>query len=60
MTQPTPYHCVARCVRRSRLCGFDDYTWKSFEHRKPWVEYRILQLVDIFAGGIDALVLRGY
>jgi len=48
------YHCVARCVRRSWLCGFDEYLEKSFEHRKPWVEQRILELGEIFACGIYA------
>jgi hypothetical protein len=48
------YHCVNRCVRRSWLCGLDDYTNQSFEHRKPWVEARILELGDIFACGIYA------
>ena len=48
------FHCVARCVRRSWLCGFDDYARKSFEHRKPWVEDRILELGNIFACGIYA------
>jgi REP element-mobilizing transposase RayT len=46
------YHCINRCVRRSWLCGFDDYTKKSFEYRKPWVEARILELGEIFACGI--------
>jgi REP element-mobilizing transposase RayT len=46
------YHCINRCVRRSWLCGFDRYLKKSFEHRKPWVEARILELGGIFACGI--------
>ena len=41
-------------MRRSWLCGLDKYTRKSFEHRKPWVEKRILELGDIFACGIYA------
>jgi hypothetical protein len=47
------YHCINRCVRRSWLCGFDRYTKRSFEHRKPWVEARILELGEIFACGIS-------
>jgi REP element-mobilizing transposase RayT len=46
------YHCINRCVRRSWLCGFDKYLGKSFEHRKAWVEGRILDLGSIFACGI--------
>jgi hypothetical protein len=48
------YHCINRCVRRSWLCGLDKYLGKSFEHRKPWVEARILELGGIFACGIYA------
>lgn len=53
-TQAGTFHCVNRCVRRSWLCGFDKYLSKSYEHRKSWVEARILELGDIFACGIHA------
>ena len=46
----TPYyHCISRCVRRSYLCGVDKHTGQSYEHRKQWVEDRLMLLVDIFA-----------
>lgn len=46
----TPYyHCVNRCVRRSFLCGLDPLTGNSYEHRRQWVEDRLLFLADIFA-----------
>ena len=53
-TQAGTFHCVNRCVRRSWLCGFDKYLGKSYEHRKSWVEARVLELGGIFACGIHA------
>jgi hypothetical protein len=43
------YHCVTRCVRRSFLCGVDNYSVQSYEHRRGWVEDRLLFLASIFA-----------
>jgi REP element-mobilizing transposase RayT len=48
------YHCMSRCVRRAFLCGVDVSTGQSYEHRKQWVEDRLLELADIFAVGIYA------
>ena len=42
------YHCVSRCVRRAFLCG------DAYEHRREWVENRILELASVFAIDVAA------
>ncbi|SFN67103.1 transposase [Dokdonella immobilis] len=51
---PGFYHCISRCVRRAWLCGIDPYSGRSYEHRREWVEQRLLELAEIFAVGIQA------
>ncbi len=64
MTQPrsqlvqtnaaSTFHCVQRCVRRAFLCGIDDYTGQSFEHRRHWVQDRIALVASCFAADVLA------
>lgn len=46
----TPYyHCVAKCVRGSFLCGYDALTKRDYTYRKKWIEDRLTFLAEVFA-----------
>ena len=56
--EDTPYyHCVSRCVRRAFLCGTDSLTGESYEHRRGWLENKLLELPQIFAIQIAAYAI---
>ena len=48
LSDPPFYHCVSRCVRRSFLCGVDNYSGQSYEHRRGWVEQQLLFYLQYF------------
>lgn len=45
------YHCINRCVRRCYLCGDDTHMGRNYDHRKKWLEARLMFLAAHF--GID-------
>jgi hypothetical protein len=54
------YHCISRCVRRSFLCGIDNYSGQNYEHRRQWVEdrlFKLFKLVEVFAIDLCAFSL---
>ncbi|MEI8608337.1 transposase [Enterovibrio sp. Hal110] len=54
----TPYyHCVSRCVRRSFLCGYDERAQQCYEHRRGWIEKRLLALANAFCIDVCAYAI---
>ncbi|MFM8584502.1 MAG: transposase [Planctomycetaceae bacterium] len=47
------YHLINRCVRQAFLCGVDEVSGRSYEHRKGWVKHRLALLSSAMA--VDVL-----
>jgi len=48
--ETTPYyHIISRCVRQAFLCGKNNYTAQSYEHRRQWLVDRIKKVASVFA-----------
>ena len=48
------YHLFSRCVRQAWLCGEDPNTGENFDHRRGWIERRMLLLAQVFAVDVYA------
>ncbi len=56
--EATPYyHCISRCVRRAFLCGRDQLSGNCYEHRRQWIEDKLLTLAGIFSLDICAYAI---
>ena len=54
----TPYyHRIGRCVIRAFLCGVDEHTLRSYEHRRVWMSERLSLLSKTFAIAVCAYTL---
>ena len=42
------YHCVTRCVRRAYLCGYDRVGKRNLDHRRQWIEDRLVLFAEVF------------
>ena len=48
------YHVFSRCVRQACLCGQDPVTGENRDHRRDWIESRLLALTEVFAVNVYA------
>ena len=59
--EDTPYyHCCSRVVRKAFLCGFDASSGDNYEHRREWIDSRIIELATIFTIDVAAYALMSH
>jgi hypothetical protein len=46
-------HSINRCFRRSMLCGWDQYSRRSYQHRQVWLQHRLMFLASVMAIDIE-------
>ncbi|CCO46352.1 conserved hypothetical protein [Vibrio nigripulchritudo SOn1] len=57
LTDTKYYHCISRCVRRAYLCVEDSATGKCYEHRRQWIEDKLLELAKVFCIDVCAYAI---
>lgn len=57
LSQTKHYHCMIRCVRQARICGFDKFSGQNYEHRRKWIELRLYLLAKVFTIEICAYAI---
>ncbi len=57
LTDTPYYHCINRCVRRAYLCGEDNTSGHSYEHRRQWIVDKIKGLSSVFAIDVCAYAI---
>ncbi len=57
LTDTKYYQCISCCVMRAFLCGEDKLTGKSYEHRRDWVEEKLLMMEAVFCIDVSVLML---
>lgn len=57
LSQTKHYHCMIRCVRQARICGFDKFSGQNYEHRRKWIESRLFRLAKVFTIEICAYAI---
>ncbi len=57
LSQTKHYHCIIRCVRQARICGFDKFSGRNYEHRRRWIEARLFRLAKVFTIEICAYAI---
>lgn len=53
----TYYHCMAKCVRRGFLLGYDSKNKKSYIHRKKWIIEQLKKLSSVFSMRVCAYAI---
>jgi len=49
-----PKYFVGQALRRAFLCGKDEFSGQSYEHRKQWIVDKLTELTNVFSIDVSA------